>query len=104
MEFLNSILRLVGNRYFLTFIAFAAWLTFFDNNNLIRQQEMAAQLGELKREKEFYLAEIEQNRIAAQALENDMELLERYAREKYLMKKDNEDIFLIVEEVDDREE
>jgi cell division protein FtsB len=98
MDFLSNIFRIIGNKYFLTILAFAAWMLFFDNNNLLRQRQMAEQLNELEREKSFYLEQIERNSNIAEALENDTALLEKYAREKYLMKRDNEDIYLIVYE------
>lgn len=55
-------------------------------------------LNDVKEEKQFYLEEIKKDSIAIMELTTDKENLEKFAREKYLMKKDDEDIFLIIEE------
>ena len=90
------IYKLFTNKYFVSSVAFLVWLTFFDNNNLIRQVRMRSALNDLQKEKEFYLEEIEKNNKAAEELMTNKEKLEKFAREKYLMKRENEDIYLIV--------
>lgn len=60
--------------------------------------QMRRELSKLKDLREFYLIEIEKNKAEIKRLTEDREYLERYGREKYLMKKENEDIFLFVEE------
>jgi cell division protein FtsB len=96
-----KIYRLFANKYSLTFLAFLVWMIFFDNTNLREQARLSSQLKELKREKEFYLEGIESSRKAAEELSSDSRQLEKFAREKYLMKKENEDIYIIVEEKKD---
>ena len=86
------------NKYFFTGMAFLVWLLFFDNHNLVRRSGLSSNLNQLKREKAFYLEEIGKNRQAAEELMTNTEKLEKFAREKYLMKRDNEDIFIIVRE------
>lgn len=90
--------KYIGNRYVILGIIFAFWLTFLDTNNLITQVQMRRELSKLKDLREFYLIEIEKNKAEIKRLTEDREYLERYGREKYLMKKENEDIFLFVEE------
>lgn len=58
------------------------------------------ELKDVKRQKEFYQEEIKNDKIAIEELLTDSSTLEKFAREKYLMKRDNEDIFLIVEDED----
>lgn len=95
--------RFLKNKYVLTVFAFFAWLLFFDNNDLIRQHERSQQLEKLKEERDFYKERTEKARNELRALNSDSSELERFARERYLMKKENEDIFMIVEEGDAEE-
>jgi cell division protein DivIC len=85
------------NFYFVTGLCFTIWLTFLDSNDLISRFKMGAKLRSLENEKEYYqlkVAEVENDRIE---LMTNKELLEKFAREKYLMKKEKEDIFVIEE-------
>jgi cell division protein FtsB len=91
-------LKYLTNKYVITLIAFGVWVFFFSSNNLISQHKLRRQLKEYKAEREFYLREIEINKQNIHLLDNDLEHLERVAREKFLMKRDNEDIFIFVEE------
>ena len=86
------------NKYSLTLIVFVFWLTFFDQNNLLLQFQNKLELWDLDDEKEYYLIEIEKTKSDLEELTTDMNSLERFAREKYLMKRDNEEVFLLVEE------
>ena len=90
--------RYLTNIYVITLIAFSVWMTFFSSNNLLSQRKLRKQLKKYKAEREYYLREIEINRQNIHLLDNDLEHLERIAREKFLMKRDNEDIFIFVEE------
>ena len=86
------------NRYVLALIIFGIWMLFFDRNSMINQYRLVSTLNDLKTEKEYYQTEILSDSAALVKLQNSDEELERYAREKYLMKRDNEDIYLIIEE------
>ena len=66
--------------------------------SLLLQFQNKLELWDLDDEKEYYLIEIEETKSDLEELTTDMNSLERFAREKYLMKRDNEEIFLIVEE------
>jgi cell division protein FtsB len=92
---LPSIFR---NFYFLTGTAFLIWITFLDSNNLIARFSLSSKLNGLEREKEFYEGKIEEVAKDQQELFGTEETLEKYAREKYLMKRESEDVFVIVEE------
>jgi cell division protein DivIC len=88
---------LFKNFYFVTGLCFMVWLTFLDSNDLISRFKMGAKLRSLENEKEYYqqkVAEVEKDRVE---LMTNKELLEKFAREKYLMKKETEDIFVIEE-------
>lgn len=86
------------NKYFLTILVFVIWLSFFDQNNLISQYRLSEKVNDLKEKKEFYQKEIKKDRKAARELKTNLNTLEKYAREKYLMKREDEDIFLIIDE------
>ena len=90
--------KYINNRYFYTGLLFLVWMVFFDQENIVEQLNLSRQLNELEDQKEFYLEEIDANAEAINVLENDTVLLEKYAREKYYMKKDGEDVFVLVPE------
>jgi cell division protein DivIC len=73
-------------------------MLFLDSNDLISRFKMTTKLGSLENEKEFYLEKIEEVEKDRAELMTNKELLEKFAREKYLMKKETEDIFIIEEE------
>lgn len=76
---------------------FFVWLLFLDTNDLYTQYKLNRQLSNLNREKEFYLQKIEEVKSDREQLLSDSETLEKFAREKYLMKKETEDLYVIVE-------
>jgi cell division protein FtsB len=91
-------LKHLANKYIVTLIVFGVWVIFFSSNNLLSQRKLRKQLKEYKIERDYYLRETEANKRAIHLLDNDLEHLEKIAREKFLMKRDNEDIFIFVEE------
>jgi cell division protein FtsB len=85
------------NFYVVGTLGFLIWITFIDNNDLITRFRMGAKLRQLEHEREYYqekIGEVEKDRSE---LLSNKELLEKFAREKYLMKKPTEDIFVIEE-------
>jgi len=94
----KKILPYIKNKYLVTFIAFIVWIMFFDNHNIISQVRLTKELNKIKADKQFYIDEIEKDKKTSNELMTDPECLEKYAREHYLMKKDDEDIFLIIKE------
>lgn len=99
---LKSIVRLIvpllRNRYVVTFLAFIIWVGFFDQNNLVERHELSNRIEELERQKIHYREEISNNKSRMEELQSDPENLEKFAREQYLMKKPEEDIFVVIEE------
>ena len=73
-------------------------MIFLDSNNLISRYQLTSKLNSLENEKEYYQQKIEEVEQDRQELFGDVDLVEKFAREKYLMKKPAEDIFVIVEE------
>ncbi len=88
--------------FFITAFSVFVWWLFFDRNDLITQIRMINKIENLKNEKEFYQEKINEIERAGENFQNDSTLQEKFAREKYLMKKDGEDVYIIVEE--DRED
>ena len=86
------------NKFTITVVVFVVWLLFFDRNDIISQYKMRAELEKLEEEKEFFIEEIKKDNENLKDLITNPKTLEKFAREKYLMKKDNEEIFVIVEE------
>ena len=72
------------------------WLLFFDKNDVVTQMDLIQKRNKLQKEKEYYISEIENNKINLSELQTNTKSLEVFAREKYLMKKDNEDVFVFV--------
>ena len=85
------------NFYAVTGFCFLMWMIFLDSNDLISRFRMGAKLNSLEDEKEYYQEKISEVEIVHQELTTNKELLEKFAREKYLMKKPTEDIFVIQE-------
>lgn len=73
-------------------------MLFFDSNDLFNQFRMSRKLNDLQSEKGYYLEKIEEVKSERAALFSNSRQLEKFAREKYRMKKDNEDVFILVEE------
>lgn len=86
------------NKYALTAAVFLIWISFFDENNLITQYQYQTELSKLQDEEVFYKEELVKIQASLKELQTNPKTLEKFAREKYLMKKDNEELFVIVEE------
>lgn len=87
--------RAIYSFYFLSGISFVVWMIFFDSNDLIQQWKLRDKVKTLEREKVYYTRMIVELRQSKKALFSDPALLERMAREQYLMKKPNEDVYII---------
>lgn len=94
----RRILRFFLNKYVITIILFLVWIFFFDSNNLLSRFRINSELRKMKEQKEYYREEIKTNEITRDQLMYDLDEVETFGREKYLMKRDNEDIFLIIKE------
>ena len=90
----NPWFKYVGNRYVLVLLFFAAWMLFLDNYSYIEHRVLNKELEELETNKEYYQDEIKKDCLDIKRL-NNPDQIEKYAREKYYMKRDSEDIYII---------
>ena len=90
--------------YLLVSASFLVWMFFFDENDFIRQFQMRQKLSDIEEEKEYYKAKIAEVQLERTELMSNAGLLEKFAREKYLMKRPTEDVFLVVPEKKRKEE
>ncbi len=97
---MKKVFSILKNKYLLTTVGAIVWMVFFDRNDLFTQMELQNKLDKLIAERDYYVNEIDNNRKEIQLLKTDMESLEKFAREKYMMKKDNEELFIIVKDQD----
>ena len=100
MKYLNLIPAWLKNKYFLSVSAFIVWILFFDPRDVFTQIEYHRELKELEVSKAWYQAENTMLTAESERLKNNPATIEKYARENYLMKRDNEDIFIIPEKPD----
>lgn len=84
------------NRYLLATVIFIFWTALLDSNSFLMRLQLQNNLEKLKIEKTFYQQKIKQDSLSLYELKTNRANLEKFAREKYLMKKGNEDIFIIV--------
>jgi cell division protein DivIC len=97
MKLFSRLPSWILNKYLVAGAAFVVFLVFFDDRDLISNFRHRQELKQLEQSTEYYQAEIAKTKQELKQLRTDAALLEKYAREKYLMKRDNEDIFLIRE-------
>ncbi|MFI5155299.1 MAG: septum formation initiator family protein [Chitinophagales bacterium] len=98
MRILANIPGWLKNKYILTLLGFAIWILFIDDRDLITTHfRHKVELKKLEQSKKYYEDQIAATRAELDQLKSNPALLEKYAREKYLMKRDNEDLFLIRE-------
>ena len=88
--------NLIKNKYFLTICGLIVWVLFFDKNDMFTQLDLVNKCKKLEKEKNYYLSEIESNKFQLSELQTNKKSLETFAREKYLMKADNEEVFVFV--------
>ena len=94
----QKIIDIVKNRFFIAFMAFFLWVLLFDENNLIERIQLVNQYKQLEQDKAYYLEQLEKDSRRLEELQTNNENLEKFAREEYLMKRPNEDVFVIVKE------
>lgn len=92
-------LKFLGNRYTIVFIVFAIWMLFLDNYSYVEHRVLNKEIQELEDNENYYINEIKKDSLKIKHLKNSNQI-EKYAREKYFMKRENEDIYLIEYEKD----
>ena len=93
---MTKYLKYTKNFYVLGLTFFSAWMIFIDSNNIINQFKLSSKLNTLEDQKEYYLERKVKIKIDREELMSNSKLLEKFAREKYLMKKPKEDLYVIV--------
>jgi cell division protein FtsB len=86
------------NFFIVSGVLFLLWMVFLDSNDLYSQYKLWAKMRDLKKEKAYYKEKIEEVQADREQLLTNEEMLEKFAREKYLMKKEGEDLYVLIEE------
>jgi cell division protein FtsB len=95
MKFINSIPSWLRNKYLLAGLFFIIWMFFFDPKDIPSDVEKRTKLNELQKSEQHLDQLITDSHKELNLLKNDAQSIEKYAREKYMMKKDNEDLFIV---------
>jgi hypothetical protein len=90
--------KVIRYRYWILFGVFALWMLFFDSNNVFYRISISNDISELEEMKDMHLKSIADLQRQRTELFGNIRNVEKFAREKYLMKKDNEDLFLLVKD------
>lgn len=94
----SKLFKVISNKYFITIVIFMGLMIFSPNNNIVYNFKIKKQLKELENQKEFLKKEIESNSLHFLELEKSLKTAEKFGREKYIMKAEDEDIFIIKEQ------
>lgn len=94
MKFLQYIPSFLTNKYLLAGIFFIVWMSFFDPKDWSNEFNRKSKLGELQKSEERLSTLISATKGELGQLKTNAKTIEKYAREKYLMKKENEDLFI----------
>ena len=100
MKLLTQLPAWLRNKFIIASAAFAIWMLFFDERDVFTMNHHRQELRDLQTSKKYYTDQINQEKTELENLKNNPFTLEKYAREKYYMKRDNEDLFLIPEKQD----
>lgn len=94
MTLLKKLAPYIFNRYFVVSLGFAIWMLFFDQRDFFQQNERRAELKKLEDAKKYYQQEIDQTKGQLNNLQNNPAAIEKYARERYLLRREGEEVFL----------
>lgn len=97
-----KIFKISRNKYVISVIAFIVWILFFDRNDLFTQWSRKKELQKLEYSASFYQTEIANTKKDLLDLNNKPAILEKFAREKFYLKRPNEDIFLVNDSTDNK--
>ncbi len=86
--------KIATNIYVIILTVFVIWMLFFDENSYLTHREFNKEINELETWIDYHKEKIKTDKETIQKLQDSLQL-KRYAREKYLMKKENEDIYII---------
>ncbi len=94
-RFLKQIPAWLKNKYLLALVGFAVWMVFFDDRDIYVTHKQRQELHELQASKQYFEKQIADTKKELDQLKINALTIEKYAREKYMMKRDNEDLFVI---------
>jgi hypothetical protein len=94
MQVLKKLIPFVANRYFVTCLAFVLWMLFFDQRNFFLQRDRADELEKLEQAKGYYEKQISTTQEQLNNLQYNPSAVEQYARERYLLRRDGEEVYL----------
>lgn len=92
------VFKFIWNRYFILTVAFSVWMIFFDQNSFFVQRELDKQIRLLEVDEQYYQEHLDRETEKLNQLNSNPAEIERIAREKHFLKKDDEDIFIIQQE------
>jgi cell division protein DivIC len=93
----KKLVKTLANKYLIAFMVFSVWMIFIDDNNIFFLRKNVNKLKEYRVEKAYFLEKIRKDSIRLQEMKANAKNLDKFAREEFLMKKKDEDIFLIIE-------
>ncbi len=93
---IRGLLEIISNKFVITLLIFTVWLIVFDQHNLIDRFRSKRHLNQLIKDTAFYHNKIRDDKQSILLLETDRQSLEKFARERYLMKAPGEDVFIIM--------
>jgi cell division protein DivIC len=94
MSILKKIFPVLINRYFLVLVGFVIWMLFFDQRDFFLQRERKAELEKLEAAKKYYQDEINLTQKQLENLQSNPAAVEKYARERYLLRREGEEVYL----------
>jgi cell division protein FtsB len=92
-----KVIHIFKNKYLIATILFIVWMLFFDHNDIFLHLQYRKELNELKADKKYYQEQIDLTRKEVDLIKSNPQAMEKVAREQYLMKKDDEDVFVVGE-------
>ena len=95
MQFIKPVLKILKNKYVIALTAFIIWMFFFDPKDIGLITSRTNRLKELKISEKRLTAQIRDTKKELSLLKTDAASIEKYAREKFFMKKENEDLFIV---------
>lgn len=95
MKLIRHIPPFIYNKYFLATSLFVVWMLFFDRNDVFTQLERKSELQEIEESKTYFSEKIAEGKKFSSDMRSNVDAVEKFVREKYLMKRENEDLFLI---------
>ena len=95
MKFVHILAAILRNKYLLSVTVFAVWMLFFDKNDVFTQMQRRRDLAEIEESKTYFSQKIAESKKFSKDIQSDAAAIEKFARERYLMKRENEDLFLV---------